>query len=484
MKKDLEHMEPHILWTYFLEICQIPRASGKTEALQEWLLNFAHAHQLEAKRDAVGNILILKPASMGKEHSDVVVLQAHMDMVCEKNSDSNHNFDTDPIQPWIDGEWLKAKGTTLGADNGIGMAAQLAILASENLVHGPLECLFTVDEETGLTGAFELDKNLLKGSKLINLDSEEEGEVFIGCAGGMNSKFSFQFKTEHAPAKSFFFKATVKGLTGGHSGDDIDKGRGNANHLLARFLWDEKAHTDLRLCSFTGGNLSNAIPREAECVAAVPWDDKESVRVRLNCLQADLEEEFGAVESNLELLLESVVEPQPVLIKADSDRFIDVLYGCPIGVQAMSHAINGLVDTSLNLASVKPVNSNKWVITTSQRSSYESAKIALSNRLEAIFTLAGMKAWHGEGYPGWAPNPNSSLLKVVEAAYLELFAGSPKVKAIHAGLECGLFLKKYPAMDMVSIGPTMRGVHSPDERVHIPAVENFWKWLLKSLETI
>jgi dipeptidase D len=484
MKADLEQMEPQTLWSFFWEICQIPRASGKTQTLQDWLLYFAHVHKLEAKRDAVGNILILKPASLGKEQNEVVVLQSHMDMVCEKNSESSHNFDTDPIVPWIDGEWMKARGTTLGADNGIGMAAQLAILASDTLVHGPLECLFTVDEETGLTGAFGLDANILKGLKLINLDSEEDGEVFIGCAGGMNSKFSFRFNTETAPSDYFFFKATVRGLTGGHSGDDIEKGRGNANHLLARFLWDEKAHTDIRLCSFSGGNLSNAIPREAVCIAAVPWSEKESVRIRLNCLQADLEEEFGAVEPTLELLLESVSMPEPVLLKVDSDRFINVMYGCPIGVQAMSHAIEGLVDTSLNLASVKPVDVLEWVITTSQRSSYESAKKALSCRLEAIFTLAGMTVWHGEGYPGWAPNPNSSLLKVIEASHTDLFASSPKVKAIHAGLECGLFLEKYPAMDMVSIGPTMRGVHSPDERVYIPAVDNFWKWLLKSLETI
>ena len=481
MKNELANLEPKPLWGYFMELCTIPRASGKTQAVQAWLLAFAKSRQLIARQDAVGNILILKPATKGKEQSPCVILQSHMDMVCEKNADSTHNFDTDSIQPWIDGEWLKAKGTTLGADNGMGIAAQLAVLDSDSLVHGPIECLFTVDEETGLTGAFGLEKGFLGGSRLLNLDSEEAGELFIGCAGGMNSSFTFHFQTEPAPAKYFYFKATVKGLTGGHSGDDIDKGRGNANHLLARFLWDELVASDLRLVSLTGGNLSNAIPREATCIAGIPWDEKESVRVRLNCLQADLEEEFASFEPNIELVLESVPTPKEVLLKSDSNRLIKVLYGCPIGVQAMSNAIPGLVDTSLNLASIKPTGFNEWTIVTSQRSSFESAKNALSARLEALFSLAGMRASHGDGYPGWAPNPNSVLLKEVEAAYISLFGEAPKVKAIHAGLECGLFLEKYPHLDMVSFGPTMRGVHSPDERVHIPAVESYWKLLVEAL---
>lgn len=484
MYTDLIQLEPKNLWSFFYEICAIPRASGKTQQLQEWLLEFAKTRGLNAKRDNVGNILILKPATTGKAGRATVILQAHMDMVCEKNLNSNHDFDKDPIQPWIDGEWLKAKGTTLGADNGIGMAAQLALLASTNIPHGPLECLFTVDEETGLEGAFGLEAGFLTGSKLLNLDSEDDGEVFIGCAGGMNSKFTFDFTTEKAPENFFYFKAAVKGLTGGHSGDDINKGRGNANHILARFLAEENANTDLRLISFIGGNLSNAIPREAVCVAGVPWDEKESVRVRLNCLLADLEEEYGKNEPSIMLELESVSAPDEVLNKVDSTRFIDVMYACPIGIQSMSHSISGLVDTSLNLASVKPMNAKSWIITTSQRSSYDAAKRTLSLRLEGLFKLAGMSVEHGDGYPGWAPNPSSALLKEVEAAYVELNGMTPKVKAIHAGLECGLFLEKYPNLDMVSIGPTMQGVHSPDERVHIPAVENFWKWLLKSLDKI
>jgi dipeptidase D len=484
MYQEFEKSEARLVWDYFLQICQIPRASGNTAAFQEWLMRFAADHGLEAKRDAVGNVLISKPASPGMETVGPVVLQSHMDMVCEKNADSTHDFSTDPIQPYIDGEWLKAKGTTLGADNGIGIAAQLAVLASDDLKHGPVECLFTVDEETGLNGAFGLEKNFFKANRLINLDSEDEGELFIGCAGGMNSKFTFRFGQEKAPEDFFYFKMAIKGLVGGHSGDDIDKGRGNANQLLARFLWHENKETDLRLCSFQGGNLSNAIPREAWCTAGVPWSEKESVRVRLNCYQADLEDEFGTVEPALRLELESLSAPDMVLAKTDSDRFINALYGCPIGIQAMSTSLPGLVETSLNLASVKTVGPDEWVITTSQRSSVESAKHALSHRLEALFTLAGMTTWHGEGYPGWKPNPDSRILKQVKDVYERLFEDKPKVRAIHAGLECGLFLEKYPSLDMVSFGPTMRGVHSPDERLHIPAVTNFWKLLLETLASI
>jgi len=448
------------------------------------LLAFAAENGLEGKRDAVGNVLITKPATKGYEGKAAVVLQAHMDMVAEKNADVEHDFNVDPIETYIDGEWLKAKGTTLGADNGIGMAAQLAVLASDDLQHGPLECLFTVDEETGLYGAFGMEAGFITGTRLINLDSEDEGELFIGCAGGMNSKFSFVYKTESAPADHFYVRIVLKGLTGGHSGDDIEKGRGNANHLLARFLWHENAETDLRLVEFKGGNLSNAIPREASCTIGVPWDQKEQIRVRLNCYLADLEDEFGEIEPGLKLELDSVEKPDDVLLKSDSNRFISAMYACLNGVIAMSHKLPGLVETSLNLASVKPGTEKEWVITTSQRSSVETSKHDLSHRLEALFSLAGISATHGEGYPGWNPNPDSALVKVVSDTYKEVFGEEPKIKAIHAGLECGLFLLKYPALDMVSFGPTMRGVHSPDERLHIPAVASFWILLKETLRRL
>ena len=484
MNSDILSLEPTLVWYYFMEICQIPRPSGKTQAIQKWLMAFAKEKGLQGKQDAIGNVLISKPATKGFEKHTATVLQSHMDMVCEKNGNVIHDFEKDPIDVLIDGDWVKANGTTLGADNGIGIAAQLAVLASGNLEHGPIECLFTVDEETGLDGAFNLEKGFFTGTRLINLDSEDEGELFIGCAGGMNSKFLFDFKTQPVPDQFFFFKVALKGLTGGHSGDDIDKGRGNANQLLARFLWHEEAATELYLNDFEGGNLSNAIPREASCVAGVPWNEKEQVRVRLNCYLADLEEEFGEVEPGLQLELESVETPKEVLSKKDSRRFISALYGCPNGVIAMSHAIPGLVETSLNLASVKKSGTNQWTITTSQRSSVETSKFALSHRLEALFSLAGMPAIHGEGYPGWNPNPDSVLVKIVAGAYQDLFGKEAKIKAIHAGLECGLFLQKYPGLDMVSFGPTMRGVHSPDERMLIPTVRLFWDLLVESLKRI
>jgi len=484
MNQNVNSLEPNLIWDFFMKICRIPRPSGKTQAIQDWLLAFAAERGLDSKRDSVGNVLISKPATMGYENMSAVVLQSHMDMVAEKNEDVNHNFDTDPIEAYIDGEWLKAKGTTLGADNGIGIAAQLAVLASDNLVHGPVECLFTVDEETGLYGASGLEAGFFTGTRLINLDSEDEGEIFIGCAGGMNSKFSFNYKTEPAPSDYFYVKIALKGLTGGHSGDDIEKGRGNANHLLARFLWHEKAETDLRLADFKGGNLSNAIPREASCIVGVPWSEKEQIRVRLNCYLADLEEEFGDIEPGINLEMESTPMPVEVLSKFDSTRFISAIYACLNGVIAMSHKLPGLVETSLNLASVKQGGEKEWVITTSQRSSVEVSKFALSHRLEALFSLAGMSASHGDGYPGWNPNPDAALVKLVAETYQNLFGTAPKVKAIHAGLECGLFLQKYPGLDMVSIGPTMRGVHSPDERLHIPAVKNFWILLTETLKRL
>jgi dipeptidase D len=478
------NLQPALLWRYFLELSAIPRASGKTQAIQQWLIAFAQKKKLSYQTDATGNVLICKPASKGKEAVAPVVLQSHMDMVCEKNADVTHNFETDPIEPVIDGDWIRANGTTLGADNGIGVAAQLAVLADERLSHGPIECLFTVDEETGLTGAINLQPHFFEGNRLFNLDSEEHGEFYIGCAGGMNTSITFNFKTEPTPAGHYCFKLSIKGLLGGHSGDEIHKGRGNANHLLARLLWTLNSKHGVRLHFFTGGNLSNAIPREATCLAAVPEHDKEAVRILVNFYQHDLEEEFGSIEPSLKIELSSEASPAQLLIKADSDRFIDALFACPNGVIAMSRSIPGLVETSLNLASVKLTGDNQWTITTSQRSSLESAKHALSNRVQALFELAGMTVSHGDGYPGWNPNPDSALVKQAVEVYTALEGASPVVMAIHAGLECGLFLDKYPGLDMVSFGPTMRGVHSPDERMNIPSVTRFWALLVALLEKL
>ncbi|HPW89803.1 MAG TPA: aminoacyl-histidine dipeptidase [Paludibacteraceae bacterium] len=480
----LKELQPQALWHYFSEICTIPRPSKKEEKVIAYLQNFAKEHNLKSVIDKAGNVVIRKPATPGYENRPKVILQAHMDMVCEKNSGTVHNFDTDPIQPYIDGEWVKARGTTLGADNGIGIAAQLAVLSANNLKHGPLECLFTVDEETGLTGAFALDKNLLTGSVLINLDSEDDGEIFIGCAGGIDTTASFEYKPETAPDNLFYFTVSVKGLTGGHSGDDIDKGRANANKLLTRFLWQTAQETQLTLASFDGGNLRNAIAREAVAVAAVPSSYKETLRVRLNLFITDVEAEFAATEKQIKIDLESVSKPATVIDDATAKRLLYALYASPHGILRMSDDMPGLVETSTNLASVKMLENNRILVSTSQRSSVESAKYDAARMVESVFVLAGATVTHGDGYPGWKPNPNSKLAKLTAETYEKLFSEKAKVRAIHAGLECGLFLEKYPHLDMVSIGPTMRGVHSPDERLHIAHTEKFWKLLVALLESL
>lgn len=480
----LKELEPKAIWHYFSEICTIPRPSKKEEKVIAYLQDFGKKNGLETVVDTAGNVLIRKPATSGYETHPTVILQAHMDMVCEKNSDTIHDFDVDPIQPYIDGEWLKARGTTLGADNGIGMAAQLAVLSADDLQHGPLECLFTVDEETGLTGAFALDKNLLSGSLLINLDSEDDGEFFIGCAGGIDTTVVFDYQPQPAPDGLFYFKVGVKGLTGGHSGDDIEKGLGNANKILTRFLWQIAQETKLTLASFDGGNLRNAIAREAVAVAAVPSNYKEALRVQLNLFIADVEVELAIAEKNFAMVLESTVKPAVVIDDSTAKRLLYALYACPHGVLRMSDDMPGLVETSTNLASVKMGDNNRILIATSQRSSIESAKNDVARMVESVFVLAGATATHGDGYPGWKPNPNSKLAQLTAETYEKLFGEKAKIRAIHAGLECGLFLKKYPHLDMVSIGPTMRGVHSPDERLHIAHTEKFWKLLVEILASL
>lgn len=480
----IKDLQPTAIWDYFSQICTIPRPSKHEDKVIAFLQQFAHKFNLQVITDKAGNVLIKKTATTGYEMHPTVVLQAHMDMVCEKNADTTHNFNVDAIVPYIDGEWVKARGTTLGADNGIGMAAQLAVLAATDLHHGPLECLFTVDEETGLTGAFALDKNLLTGSMLINLDSEDDGEFFIGCAGGIDTTVYFDYQPEAAPADLFYFKISVKGLLGGHSGDDIEKGRGNANKILTRFLWQVAQETELVLASFDGGNLRNAIAREAVALAAVPFAYKETLRASLNIFSADVEAELAKTEPHLSIELASTTMPEFIIDNMTSNKLLNALYACPHGVLRMSDDLPGLVETSTNLASVKMVDNNQILVTTSQRSSVESAKIDAARMVESVFVLAGARASHGDGYPGWKPNPDSKLARLTAETYENLFGIKAKIRAIHAGLECGLFLEKYPMLDMVSMGPTMRGVHSPDERLHIAHTEKFWKLLVALLAAL
>lgn len=478
------NLEPKAVWQCFSEICQVPRPSKKEEQIIAFLLDWGKRHGIETIKDHAGNILMKKPASKGYEKRPTVVLQAHMDMVCEKNSDTVHDFMKDPIQPYIDGEWVKARGTTLGADNGIGMAAIMAILLDSDLKHPALECLITVDEETGLTGAFELKAGFLSGKKLLNLDSEDDGEIFIGCAGGVDTIINLPYKAEKAPSDLYYCRISVKGLCGGHSGDDIDKGRANANKLLNRFLWNVNKKTKVSLAEINGGNLRNAIPREAYAVIGVDKGFKEELAVMLNNYIADVTGEYAVTEPSMKITIDSESTPSMVVEGDVTSRLLYSLYACPNGIIRMSDDMPGLVETSTNLASVKMNDGKNIEIVTSQRSSVTSAKNDIASMVESVFTLAGANVRHSDGYPGWKPNPHSELAQKLAASYKKLFNKEAKIRAIHAGLECGLFSEKYPDMDMASFGPTMRGVHSPDERLHIKDTEKFYKLLIDVLENM
>jgi len=478
------NVEPKIVWKYFHEITQVPRPSKKEGKIIAYLEAFAATHHLPVKKDRAGNILIAKAATKGLENLPVVILQSHIDMVCEKNSDTVHDFENDPIETVIDGEWLRAKGTTLGADNGIGMAAELAILASDDIEHGPVECLFTVDEETGLTGANALEKGFMTGKILLNLDSEDEGEIFIGCAGGKNTTATFAVKQLPVSDAYDYFKVEVKGLRGGHSGCDIHNGQGNAIKILARFFYYIRNLPQCVLCAIDGGNLHNAIPREASAVIGIPHAAKEAVMVHLNEFAAIIANELKHVDKDVRITMQSAEKPEYQIDNDLARRLIDALIACPHGVMAMSHEIEGLVETSTNLASVKMLENSRIVIVTSQRSSVESEKNAVADMVNAVFTLAGAEVQHGDGYPGWAPDRSSKILQAALETYRRLFGKDPAIKAIHAGLECGLFLEKYPGLDMISFGPTLRGVHSPDERIEIATVAMWWSHLLELLKNI
>ncbi|MEN8117218.1 MAG: aminoacyl-histidine dipeptidase [Bacteroidota bacterium] len=480
----LNTLTPQPLFNYFEEICQVPRPSKKEEKIRQFLLDFASKNNLESKTDEIGNVLITKPATAGKEDSPTVILQSHMDMVCEKNSDKTFDFDNDAIEPVIDNGWVKANGTTLGADCGIGMAAQMAVLTSNEIKHGPIECLFTVDEETGLTGAFALKPGFLSGSVLLNLDSEDEGEIFIGCAGGVDTLVTFNYKTESVPEKSVALKISIAGLLGGHSGDDIHKNRGNANKILTRFLWNSANKYNLRLAEFNGGNLRNAIAREAFAIIIVPEADKESVLSDFETFSAALKTEFEHNEPGLQLTCKDAEMPEIVVDQEAQKNLLNALYACPHGALEMSTRMEGMVETSTNLASVKIIDNSKIEVTTSQRSEIESRKFYAAEMVESVFNLAGAAVKHTDGYPGWTPNPNSEVLKITVDSYKKLFGVEPIVRSIHAGLECGLFLEKYPHLDMVSFGPTIRGAHSPDERLDIATTKKFWEHLVDVLEAL
>lgn len=486
----MNNLEPREVFDIFAQINQVPRPSKHEERISQWLQDFARQHHIDYTVDEAMNVIMRKPATTGYEQHEGVILQAHMDMVCEKNSDVQHDFYKDPIHTYVDGEWLKAKGTTLGADNGIGIAMALAVMTDDTLQHPALECLFTVDEETGLTGAFKLQDGYLNGKRLINLDSEDDGQIFIGCAGGIDTLAKMHYTPAPLPESHRWFavRLSVGGLMGGHSGDDINKGRGNANKVIVNFLNILMTKTEFQLVSISGGNLRNAIAREAEALVCVPVEYKEQLRADWNIYTADVERELGAVEKDLRLELESAPLPEIVIPEKQAYQLIMALYACPHGMVAMSKDMPGLVETSTNLASIKmkaePDGTPYVEINTSQRSSVEAQKHHIKDRVEYSLAMACDEVTHGDGYPGWTPNVHSPLLEATKQANIDLFHTAPQVLAIHAGLECGLFLKKYPYLDMVSIGPQMYGVHSPQERLSIPSTARCYQWLRHTLEIL
>ena len=477
-------LKPARVFEQFAEINKIPRPSKHEEKMIEYLKEFAEKRNLEHEVDETGNVIIRKPATKGHENAPMVSLQSHMDMVCDKLVDVDINFQTDAIQTYVDGEWLTAKGTTLGADDGIGCAIELAILDSDDIEHGPIECVFTRDEETSLTGAMGMKAGFMKGDMLINLDSEDEGQIFISCAGGKTTSAKFTFTREQAPEGYFFLQASIKGLKGGHSGDDINKKRANAIKILTRFLYKEQEKMDLRLASFNSGKLHNAIPRDGVIVFAVPASEKETVRVDWNVFTANVEEEYHVSDTTMEFNLESA-EATAVIEKGVSHRFILAMQAVDNGVFAMcqDEALAYMVETSNNVASVI-TSDNDINIVTSQRSNVMSNLENETNTVKAAFELAGAEVKMSDGYPAWKMNPDSKLTKVAVESYKKLFGKEPIVKGIHAGLECGLFSERYPNLDMVSFGPTLRDVHTPDERLHIPTVQMVWDHLLDILKNV
>ena len=477
-------LKPARVFEQFAKINQIPRPSKHEEKMIEYLKKFGKDHGLETKVDETGNVLIKKPATKGYENRATTILQSHMDMVCDKLVDVDIDFYNDPIQSYVDGDWMRAKGTTLGADDGIGDAIELAILDSDDIEHGPIECVFTRDEETGLTGAFGMKAGFMSGKYLINLDSEDEGQIFISCAGGINTTAVFHVTREDAPEGYFFMEASLKGLQGGHSGDDINKKRANAIKILARFLYNEQSKMDLYLAQWNSGRMHNAIPRDGKVIFAVPADKKEEVKADFNVFAKEVEDEYHITDTNMQWALVSA-DAQKVMDKTTSDNLIKAIQAVDNGVLAMcqDETLAWMVETSSNIASVQS-EEDKVVVVSSQRSNVMSNLKNMSNSVKACFQLAGAEVIQNDGYPAWKMNPESKLVKITVDAYKKLFNKEPKVLGIHAGLECGLFSEKYPHLDMVSFGPTLRNVHTPDECLYIPTVQMVWDHLLEILKNI
>ncbi|MBY7913993.1 aminoacyl-histidine dipeptidase [Vibrio fluvialis] len=480
---EISKLSPAPVWQFFDKICSIPHPSKHEEALAQYIIGWAKEQGLDVRRDPTGNVFIKKPATPGMEHKKAVVLQAHIDMVPQKNEDTDHDFSKDPIQPYIDGEWVTAKGTTLGADNGIGMATCLAVLASTEIKHGPLEVLLTIDEEAGMTGAFGLEAGWLEGEILLNTDSEQEGEVYMGCAGGVDGALTFDIQREALPAGYVTRQLTLKGLKGGHSGCDIHTGRGNANKLIARFLAGHAQELDLRLIEFRGGSLRNAIPREAFVTVAIPADNQTKLDELFTTYTELLKAELGRVETNLVTFNEAKEAALGVFALADQQRVIAALNACPNGVIRMSDDIEGVVETSLNVG-VITTDEQQIKVLCLIRSLIDSGRSQVESTLTSVAELAGADIAFSGAYPGWKPDADSEIMHIFRDMYEGIYGHKPNIMVIHAGLECGLFKKPYPEMDMVSFGPTIKFPHSPDEKVKIDTVGLFWEQMIALLENI
>jgi dipeptidase D len=480
---DIRQLEPKAIWQNFHSLTQVPRPSHKKEEIGAFLENFGKSLGLETLRDEIGNVLIRKPATPGMENRQAVVLQAHMDMVPQKNSNVAHDFQTDPIDTYIDGEWVTARDTTLGADNGIGLAAAMSIMQSTDIPHPDMEMFITVDEETGMHGAFGLQPGFLKGDILINMDSEDEGELYVGCAGGIDADISFLYKEVEIPEGDVALKISLTGLKGGHSGVDIHLQRANANKLMFRFLKDAVSDLEARLASIDGGSLRNAIPREAFAVITVPADGVDDMVEFVQECEELFIEEYKGVEDKISFTAEQIDLPKGLIPEVVQDDLINGVTGCPNGVFRFIPELPTVVETSNNLAIIKS-DGKSIVLRSLIRSSVDSRKEELASMVESVFLLAGAKVELVGGYPGWKPNLESPILKVMSNVYENKYGKTPKVMIIHAGLECGILGTHYPKMDMISFGPTIRFPHSPDEKVNIPTVQKFWDFLLATLENI
>jgi dipeptidase D len=479
----LSSLYPQPLWQWFAQICAIPHPSKHEQALSQHIQAWARDKGLALTEDQVGNLIIKKPATAGMENRKTVVIQAHLDMVPQKNSDKVHDFIKDPIEAYIDGDWVKANGTTLGADNGIGMASALAILGSDEIKHGPLEVLLTVDEEAGMSGAFGVQPGMLQAEILINTDSEQEGEIYMGCAGGVDAEFSVAAQWQHSAGAVTAFNLSLTGLKGGHSGVNIHLGRGNANKLLARFLADYSPELELAIAAFNGGSLRNAIPREASVTLTVPATKVAQLQQQVVAFEAVLKQELAAVEPALKLSLTETVTPQQVLTSTVQRTLVNLLNVCPNGVMRMSDEVEGVTETSLNMGVITTKDSSIQVLCLI-RSLIDSGRAQVESMLSSLAQLGGASIKFSGAYPGWKPNPDSPVMAIVNQTYQDIYHKQPVIMVIHAGLECGLFKKPYPDMDMVSIGPTIRFPHGPDEMVNITTVGQYWQLLLAVLARI